>query len=31
MILWANICFMVGSIFLFIGTLLSTLHQLKVI
>lgn len=29
--LWANICFMVGSVFLFVGTLLSTLSTLKVI
>lgn len=29
--LWANVCFMVGSVFLFVGTLLSTLHMIGVL
>jgi hypothetical protein len=31
MMLAANIAFMVGSVFLFLGTLLSTLHILGVL
>lgn len=30
-LLWANICFMLGGAFLFVGTLISTLHMLKVL
>lgn len=28
---WANVCFMIGSAFLFAGTLISTLRYLKVL
>lgn len=27
----ANLCFMIGSVFLFVGTLLSTLHRLRIL
>ena len=30
-LLWANICFMLGGLLLFAGTLISTLHMLKVL
>jgi hypothetical protein len=30
MFLIANICFLIGSAFLFVGTLLSTLHYLRI-